>query len=312
MAIPATSGRVQGSATAYTEGVPRFMSQVSWGAVIAGAIVAVTIGLMLNALGAGVGATTVDVGAGSTPSASTFGIGAAIWVLISTLIGLAVGGYVAARLSGTADNTDGTLHGLAVWGTTFLISAVLLGNLVAGVASTAVRGASSIVGGAAQGAGSLASAAGQQAANRTDNNSLQSAAQAATSRMQSALSGQGGDPASMNSDQRKAEIGRLAARRVSDGNLSQQDRDRLTQLVAAEYGISQQEAQQRVQQADQQATQAAQQVKDTATKAADATATGTSAGAFAVFFSMLLGAIASVIGARRGTRDILVRTTRTV
>ena len=302
-----------GSRTVATpSGAPSFISQVSWGAVIAGAIVAVAIGLMLNALGAGIGATTVDVSAGTTPSASSFGIGAAIWVLVSNLIGLAVGGYVAARLSGTADNTDGTLHGLTVWGTTFLISAVLLGNLVAGVASTAVRGASSIVGGVAQGAGSVASTVGQQAAGRVDNNTLQSAGQSMINRFQGALSGQGGDPATMNSDQRKAEIGQLATKRMTSGNLSQQDQDRLTKLVAAEYGISQQDAQQRVQQAEQQATQAAQQAKDAAAKAADATATGTSTGAFAIFLSMLLGAIASVVGARRGTRDVLVRGGRTV
>jgi len=291
------------------EGAPGLPFRVSWGAVFAGAVVAVAIGLMLNALGVGVGATTVDATARNTPSASSFGIGAAIWILVSNLIGLAVGGYVAARLSGTSDNTDGTLHGLAVWGTTFLVSAVLLGNLVAGVASTATTGASNVLGGVAQGAGSVVSAAGQQAANRVDSSTLQSTTQAVVNRAQGALSGTGGEPATMSSDQRKAEIGSLLTRRVTDGNLSQQDRDRLNTLVAAEYGISPQEAQQRVQQAEQQATQAAQRAEETARRAADATATGTSTGAFAIFATMLLGAIAAVLGARRGTRDVIrVRT----
>ncbi|MBS0639208.1 MAG: hypothetical protein JSS43_05015 [Proteobacteria bacterium] len=264
---------------------------------------------MLNALGAGIGATTVDVTGRTTPSASSFGIGAAIWILIANLIGLAAGGYVAARLSGTSDNTDGTLHGLAVWATTFLVSAVLLGNLVAGIASTATTGASNVLGGVAQGAGSVVSTAGQQVANRADAGALQSTTQSVVNRVQGALSGTGGDPAAMNSDQRKAEIGSLVTRRVTDGNLSQQDRDRLNSLVAAEYGISPQEAQQRVQQAEQQATQAAQRTEDTARRAADATASGTSMTAFAVFATMLLGAVASVLGARRGTRHVmLVRT----
>jgi hypothetical protein len=150
--------------TGVPEGAPSLASRISWGAIIAGAVVALTIALMLNALGAGIGATTIDATGRSSPSASSFGIGAAVWLLISNLIGLGVGGYVAARLSGTADNTDGTLHGLAVWGTTFLISAVLLGNLVSGIASTAATGASSILGGVARGAGSAVSAVGQQAA----------------------------------------------------------------------------------------------------------------------------------------------------
>ena len=105
----------------------------------------------------------------------------------------------------------------------------------------------------------------------------------------------------------------LATRRVTDGKFSQQDRDRLNQLVAAEYTISPQDAQQRVTQAEQQATQAARQAEETARRAADTAASGTSIAAFAVFGIMLLGAIASVLGARRGTRDLLtVRSTRAV
>jgi len=310
--MPASSGLRQGvtsGGVVTAQGAPSLPFRVSWGAVFAGAVVAVAIGLMLNALGVGIGATTVDATARNTPSASSFGIGTAIWILVSNLIGLAIGGYVAARLSGTSDNTDGTLHGLALWGTTFLVSAVLLGNLVAGVASTATTGASNVLGGVAQGAGSVVSAAGQQAASRVDTSTLQSATQAVVNRAQGALSGTGGDPATMSSDQRKAEIGSLVTRRVTDGNLSQPDRDRLNSLVAAEYKVSPQEAQQRVQQAEQQATQAAQRAEDTARRAADATATGTSMAAFAVFATMLLGAIAAVLGARRGTRDVmLVRT----
>ena len=82
-----------------------------------------------------------------------------IWLLVANLIGLAVGGYVAARLSGTADSTDSVLHGLSVWAIGFLLSAVLLGNVIAGTASTAAQGGASLLGGLAQGAGSAASAA---------------------------------------------------------------------------------------------------------------------------------------------------------
>ena len=311
-----TAGPYDGTAAVtpvLPEGAPSLPSRTSWGAVLAGAVVALMIGLMLNALGAGIGATTVDAAARSSPSASSFGIGAAIWLLVSNLIGLAVGAYVAARLSGTADNTDGTLHGLAVWGTTFLISAVLLGNLVSGIASTTASGASSLLGGVASGAGSAASAAGQQVANRTSTDTLQSAAQGVADRVQNALSGTSGSTATMTSDQRKAEMGKLVTKRVTDGQLAPPDRDRLSQLVAAEYNISPQDAQQRVQSAEQQAVQAARQAEETARRAADTAASGASIAAFSVFGIMLLGAIAAVLGARRGTRDLLlVRTNRAV
>lgn len=290
------------------EGSPSLPSRISWGAILAGAIVALSVGLMLNALGAGIGANTVDATARATPSASSFGIGAAIWLLISNLIGLALGGYVAARLSGTSDNTDGTLHGLAVWGTTFLISAVLLGNLISGIASTAASGASSVIGSVASGTGSAVSAVGQQVAGRTDGNALQGL----VDRAQNALQGSGGAPASMNSDQRKAEMGTLVTRRVTGGPLSTQDRDRLTSLVSAEYGISQQDAQARVAQLEQQTVETARRAEETARQAADATAKGAATAGYAVFATMLLGAIAAILGARRGTRDLLAISGRRV
>lgn len=281
------------------------LPRVSWGAVLAGAIVALAIGLMLNVLGAAVGATLVDATARDTPDASSFGIGAGLWVLVSNLIGLGVGGYAAARLSGTASNTDATLHGLAMWAASFLISAVLLGNLVAGVASSAASGVTGAIGGMASGVGSVASAAGEQAANRASPDAMQAAAQRVIDRAQSALAGGGNAPASMTSDQRKAEMATLVGRRVSDGNLSGGDRERLNALVAAEYNISPQEAQQRVAQAEQQAQAALQQAEQRAREAADAAAKGASVASFSIFLTMLLGLIVAVIGARRGTRDHL-------
>src|SRR4051812_37748774 len=106
------SGATYGSAV--PEGAPALPPRISWGAVLAGGVVAVAVGTMLNILGVAIGASTVDATASATPGASSFGIGAGIWLLVANLIGLAVGGYVAARLSGTADATDSVLHGLSV------------------------------------------------------------------------------------------------------------------------------------------------------------------------------------------------------
>lgn len=287
------------------------LPRISWGAVFAGAIVALALGLMLNVLGAAIGATLVDATARDTPNASSFGIGAGVWLLVSNLIGLGVGGYAAARLSGTASRTDATLHGLAMWAASFLISAVLLGNVVAGVASTAANGVTGALGGIARGAGSVASAAGEQVANRTSTGAAQSAAQGVIDRVQNALAGTGNAPASMTSDQRKAEIATLAGRRVTNGNLSDGDRERLNTLVAAEYNISPDEARQRVTQAEQQAQQALQQAEQRAREAADATAKGASVASFSIFLTMLLGLVVAILGARRGTRDsVAVRANR--
>jgi hypothetical protein len=130
-------------------------------------------------------------------------------------------------------------------------------------------------------------------------------------RVQNALSG-GGDPAAMNSDQRKAEIANLVRRRITDGNLSTPDRERLNSLVAAEYGISPQEAQQRTNRLEQQTKQAVDQAEQRAREAADATAKGAAWTSFAVFLTMLLGMGAAILGSIRGTREAFALRTKAV
>jgi hypothetical protein len=267
---------------------------VSWGAIIAGALVAISVGVMLNVLGVAVGATTVDAVSRETPSASSFGIGAGIWLLVSNLIGLAAGGYTAARLSGTSDGMDATLHGLGVWATAFLVSAVLLGNVVAGTASSAVGAVSGILGGVASGAGSAVSAAADQVN-----------PQALIDRARMSLTGPS-EPARMTTEQRAAEITSLIGQRVANGSLADAERQRLNALVAAEAGIPEQEAAQRVQSYEAEATRLARETEERARRTADAAASGTAAAAFWVFATLLLGAIAAIVGARSGARSLLL------
>jgi hypothetical protein len=289
---------------ALVEGAPSLRSRISWGAVAAGIVTALAVSAMLSLLGTGIAGSAVDATARATPSAASFGIGAGLWLLASSLIGLAAGGYVAARLSGIADGTDGTLHGVAMWGACAALSLVLVGNAVGGIASSTASGAASVIGGLGRGAGSLASAAGQEASGRIDTGTLQSMAQALVQRAQSALD-TGGSPDRMTSDQRRAEAGMLITRRVTDGQLSGPDRDRLAQLIAAEYGISAEDAQARVQQVEQQIQAGLRQAEETARRAADAAARGASLAAYFAFGTLLLGAGAAVLGARLGTRALL-------
>jgi hypothetical protein len=297
--MPSRTATTDGMAvTTAAEGQPSLPPRISWGAVFAGAVVAVTVGTMLNVLGLAIGATTIDpTAAGESPAASTLGIAGGIWLLVANLIGLAVGGYVAARLSGTADGTDGILHGLSVWAVGFLLSAVLLGNIVAGAANTAYSGVSSILGGAASATGEAARQAAPAVANAVNPQALQD-------RLTSALQ-TGGDPAQMTSDQRRAEMGRIVTSRVTSGSFEGNARDRLTQLVAAEYNLSPQQAGERIGQLETQAQQAATEAEARARRAADAAANAAATSAYFIFGALLLGAIAAVLGARAGTRRAL-------
>ena len=68
----------------------------------------------------GIGLSTIDPAAGDTPGATTFGVGAGIWWVVSNLIALIIGGYVAARLSGMPLRGDGIIHGVLTWAVTLL------------------------------------------------------------------------------------------------------------------------------------------------------------------------------------------------
>jgi hypothetical protein len=78
------------------------LRRISWGAVLAGAAMAIAVHVSLSLLGLGIGLSTVDPAVGDTPQATSFALGAGIWWVISNLIALVIGGYVAARLSGRA------------------------------------------------------------------------------------------------------------------------------------------------------------------------------------------------------------------
>jgi hypothetical protein len=284
------------------EGAPALPPRISWGAILAGGIVAVTVGAMLNVLGLAVGATTIDPSQpGETPSGSLLGIAGGIWLLVANLIGLAVGGWVAARLSGTADDTDGVLHGLSVWAISFLVSAVLLGNIVAGTANTAISGASAIIGGTAQGAGQ---AVGQAARALAPQVAGATSPEALVERLRSGLE-TGGDPARMSPDQRRAEMAQILGQRLRQGDFLPGQRERLSQVVAAEYGLSPSDANARISQLETEARQIASQAETEAREAAEAASNAAATGAYWIFAAMILGAVAAVLGARIGTRRVV-------
>ena len=54
------------------------LNQVSWGAVFAGATIALVMQIILNMVGIGVGLSTLDVAAGGAPSAGSLSLGAGI------------------------------------------------------------------------------------------------------------------------------------------------------------------------------------------------------------------------------------------
>lgn len=115
-------------------GLDRPFARISWGAVFAGAIIALATQLVLALIGMAIGLATVSPATGGTPSGTTLGIGATVWLLLSSLISLFLGGYIAARLGGTF---NGWLHGLTTWGMVTMLTVMLLTTAASGLIGTA-------------------------------------------------------------------------------------------------------------------------------------------------------------------------------
>lgn len=134
--------------TFVTEAMPAAAGRrVSWGAIFAGAVVALVVQLMLSVLGIGIGASTVNPLSEQNP-ADGLGIGAGIWFVLTSLVALFAGGWIAGRLSNVPRDTDRALHGILTWGLTTLLTFYLLttaiGGLIGGTANMLTRGMSAV------------------------------------------------------------------------------------------------------------------------------------------------------------------------
>lgn len=248
-ALTVTVVSAQGNNPEITVTNPSQLERLSWGAILAGAILAIVIQLGLNLLGVGVGMTTInpayDEDSATPKSLAT---GAAIWVGISTLLALFFGGWVAARFAGIPDNVDGMLHGLVTWALVMLISLFLLttsiGRIISGVGSLISHGlhlATSTVGAVAQGAANVAAGAARGAASVA-----QSAASTASDAAQNAAQSAVDNTPEVNEAMQRF-------------NMSRQDIEREATSLLQQAGIQPEQVRDTAQQAAQEAKQAVQQ-----------------------------------------------------
>src|SRR6516225_1198275 len=277
-------------------GSRRTYSRMSWGSVLAGAVVAGASMILLSLLGVAFGAGGLHFTQSTASDVAGYGLGAGIWTAINLILSMGFGAYVAARLSGTHSHLDAELHGITVWAVAILLMTVLLaqavGSILGTVASTAGTAASSAV----SSAGSLASGVAQQIS-----------PQGLTDQLQQTLTSSG-DPTQMTRAQITSEIAALAGRRVVNGSLTDQERDRLATLVAAQAGVSKEEAARRVARMEQDAVAALASAEQQARKAAETAAHGAAAGAKGLFSGLLLSLAGALVGAWLGTRHARILT----
>lgn len=116
--------------------VPGAIKRISWGAVFAGLVVALVLQLALSLLGFGIGVGTIEPMEEQNPMAG-LGTGALIWWVVTMLLSLFAGGWVAGRLAGMPTTFDSILHGIITWSIftllTFYLLTTALGRVISGV-----------------------------------------------------------------------------------------------------------------------------------------------------------------------------------
>lgn len=253
-------------------------STTSWGAIIAGGIASTAVSLVLLAFGIGIGASLVSPWAGEGLSATSFKVGAGLFMVAIAMLSGTVGGYMAGRLRVRWPGVHreevffrDTAHGFMAWALATVLTAVALGGATTHLLAGAATGSISVVGTATAGA--------QQNPTNTYVDLL--------------LRREPGDtPAAASSDfgTSRGEIGRLILPVLGrGGDVSANDRSYLAHVVAARTGLKQADAERRVSEVVTQAKIAS----DNARKATARLALWLTA-------SMFAGALASCLGALEG------------
>jgi ABC-type transport system involved in multi-copper enzyme maturation permease subunit len=97
----------------HDNGSPEVRSRVAWGAVVAGAAVALAVYVLLTLLGGAIGLAVQENAA--------LGAGFALWSVIVALLSLFIGGWVTAQFTTGESRAEAALHGVVLWGVFFAL-----------------------------------------------------------------------------------------------------------------------------------------------------------------------------------------------
>jgi hypothetical protein len=131
-----------------------YRPSIRWSAVFAGWVVAFGIAWLLYVMGLASGFSAFDPG-NAEAATKGVGIGTLVWVVLTWAVSMFVGGLFASWVDGRADQTVGSLHGVAVWGLAMTITVMLTAF---GFTQLLQGGASLIKGAATAGAAGAAAA----------------------------------------------------------------------------------------------------------------------------------------------------------
>jgi ElaB/YqjD/DUF883 family membrane-anchored ribosome-binding protein len=313
----------------------------SWGAILAGGITALALTLLLTLLGMALGFTsfnpaTEDNPLGNLPTISL------VWMAVTTIIAVGVGGYTAGRLAGVLHNTGAALHGVTVWAV-YTLLAVWLG-------STALTGLVNLTGSALSQMYSAMSSATQavmpedfdmpditsvsvdmndlpeplqtelrQAGITPDNfqsevrEAFRNVISQQEQRQAVNITGQTASNIVQNPSNAPEEINDMVNAMFGQGGvLSQEDRQQALQVMQQRFGVSRSDAEQLMQEIEQtveryqtQAQQAFETAQQQATQLAGEASDTIATTAWTAFIASVLGLVAAIGGAVAGRPKVV-------
>jgi hypothetical protein len=98
-----------------------YFPKTGWNAIIVGVIIGFAYEILLNFLGVGLGLTTFS----GTTKMLTIGVGAIIWIAISGIVSMGIGGWFTGKLSNTGCRFQLITNGLIAWSIATIITIVI-------------------------------------------------------------------------------------------------------------------------------------------------------------------------------------------
>lgn len=302
---------------------PALLKRVSWGAIFAGAVVAVALMALLSLLGLGIGFDSFQIGepVDDIPKVT------ALWWAVSSIIATGIGAFVAGRLAGIPNPLTALFHGAAVWAVSSLVALWLASSAIGfafGLAGQAVKTTTNVAAGVVSTTGDIVAGAGGLAASaapgdvgisrdRVRQEAVSIANQAGLTQQnvqqaQNAVAATARDmirtPGDLGQD-----FNQLIDRLFQGPNaaITPAEQERLRTVISQRLGVSPEESRQIAERWQAQATTAWQNVEEggaTALNQVEGTATnaaGTALDAMAdlawyMFWSSLAGLVAALVG----------------
>jgi hypothetical protein len=272
---PTTTAGYRGGATEAID-TESNSAGVSWPAIIGGGFVTAAMSLILLALGAGLGLSSVSVWSSEGLSSSVIGTGAIVWLILMQIMSSALGGYLSGRLrtKWASIHTDevyfrDTAHGFLAWCVSLVVTAAFLASAAASMA------------GVAWSSGAAEKTAESQAGHFEPDAYF----------VDTLLRADSAKPDSNNPAVR-SEAAHILANALRQKEMPPADKGYLGQLIATRTGISQADAERRV-----------SDVFGRAQQAADAARKAVAHSLLWIFLALLIGAFCASFAATIGGRQ---------